>query len=219
MNETNERPELGTTEAAVRSCVNLIALATHTDEEHLAYWLDLYYQTRVSHEGLFVKAIPPSTELTKLDEIDYKIETAVRAVINLVDLIRRGEVAAPSPCAGKAEDGGWQVAAPTEAEKTEAAVAQKKNRAPLTVSERRKLQNAEKEKKRIQGRSDWREFKRATFARLQEAKAGGLTIGAIVAASDGKVTENTVLDILNAVPRPIEDYRALDAALDRCAAE
>ena len=101
----------------------------------------------------------------------------------------------------------------------EAAAAQKKNRAPLTVSERRKLQNAEKEKRRIQGRSDWREFKRATFARLQEAKAGGLTIGAIVAASDGKVTENTVLDILNAVPRPIEDYRALDAALDRCAAE
>ena len=40
-----------------------------------------------------------------------------------------------------------------------------------------------------------------------------------MAASDGKVTENTVLDILNAVPRPIEDYRALDAALDRCAAE
>ena len=113
MDEKTERPELGTTEAAVRSCVNLIALATHTDEEHLAYWLDLYYQTRVSHEGLFVKAIPPSTELTKLDEIDYKIETAVRAVINLVDLIRRGEIAAPSPCAGKAEDGGRQVAAPT----------------------------------------------------------------------------------------------------------
>ena len=52
MNETRERPELGTTEAAVRSCVNLIALATHTDEEHLAYWLDCYYQLRVAHEGL-----------------------------------------------------------------------------------------------------------------------------------------------------------------------
>lgn len=52
MTETNERPELGTTEAAVRSCVNLIALATHTDEEHLAYWLDCYYQLRVAHEGL-----------------------------------------------------------------------------------------------------------------------------------------------------------------------
>lgn len=114
MDEKDRAPELGTTEAAVRSCVNLIALATHTDEKHLAYWLDLYYQTRVAHEGLYVKAIQPSTELTKLDEIDYKIETAVRAVINLVDLIRRGEIAAPSPCAGKAEDGGRQVAAPAE---------------------------------------------------------------------------------------------------------
>ena len=55
MNETRERPELGTTEAAVRSCVNLIALATHTDEEHLAYWLDCYYQLRVAHEGLIKK--------------------------------------------------------------------------------------------------------------------------------------------------------------------
>ena len=53
MDEKTERPELGTTEAAVRSCVNLIALATHTDEEHLAYWLDCYFQLRVAHEGLF----------------------------------------------------------------------------------------------------------------------------------------------------------------------
>ena len=50
MDEKTERPELGTTEAAVRSCVNLIALATHTDEEHLAYWLDCYYQLRKAHE-------------------------------------------------------------------------------------------------------------------------------------------------------------------------
>lgn len=59
MSETIERPVLGTTEAAVRSCVNLIALATHTDEEHLAYWLDLYYQTRVAHER---RPLPMSLE-------------------------------------------------------------------------------------------------------------------------------------------------------------
>lgn len=59
MSETIERPELGTTEAAVRSCVNLIALATHTDEDLLAYWLDLYYQTRVAHER---RPLPMSLE-------------------------------------------------------------------------------------------------------------------------------------------------------------
>ena len=84
---------------------------------------------------------------------------------------------------------------------------------PLSV---RRQQNAEKEKKRIQGKSDWREFKRATFARLQEARTAGLTV-AQIAAAYGALTENTVLDILNAAPRPIEDYRALAAALDKLA--
>lgn len=64
---------------------------------------------------------------------------------------------------------------------------------------------------------DWREFKRATFARLQEAKAGGLTVAQITEASGGRLTANTVLDILDAAPRPIEDYRALAAALDKLA--
>ena len=201
MDEKTERPELGTTEAAVRSCVNLIALATHTDEELLAYWLDCYYQLRVAHER---RASTPT----------------LREFMGMLD----GPSSTPAPAEDvkSTQPAARQMTHDVEAEegeRPEPPAAQKKNRAPLTVSERRKLQNAEKEKKRIQGRSDWREFKRATFARLQEAKAGGLTIGAIVAASDGKVTENTVLDILNAVPRPIEDYRALDAALDRCAAE
>ena len=46
----NERPALGSPEAAVRSIVNLISLATHTDEEKLAYWLDAYYQAREAFE-------------------------------------------------------------------------------------------------------------------------------------------------------------------------
>ena len=206
MNETRERPELGTTEAAVRSCVNLIALATHTDEKHLAYWLDCYFQLRKAHEDRLAA-----------EEARIQMERERREVLR--SLLGRDDGPSMTPAPTEEDARATARVATTEDEKPEAAAAQKKNRAPLTVSERRKLQNAEKEKKRIQGRSDWREFKRATFARLQEAKAGGLTIGAIVAASDGKVTENTVLDILNAVPRPIEDYRALDAALDRCAAE
>ena len=55
MNETNERelvasPQLGTAEAAVRSCVNLISRASGQPEEALAYWLDLYYQVRAAYE-------------------------------------------------------------------------------------------------------------------------------------------------------------------------
>ena len=41
---------LGTTEAAVRSCVSVIAAVTAQSEEILAYWLDLYYQVRRAYE-------------------------------------------------------------------------------------------------------------------------------------------------------------------------
>jgi len=44
-------PELGTPEAAVQTCVNLISRATGQPEDRLAYWLDLYYQVRSAYES------------------------------------------------------------------------------------------------------------------------------------------------------------------------
>lgn len=41
---------IGTTEAAVLSCVSVIAAVTAQREEVLAYWLDLYYQVRRAYE-------------------------------------------------------------------------------------------------------------------------------------------------------------------------
>ena len=99
MDEKTERPELGTTEAAVRSCVNLIALATHTDEEHLAYWLDCYYQLRVAHEktikpfdvsDLIMKVEAPDPVIVKLDELEARIR-------DLVNELAMQRVKAPSP--------------------------------------------------------------------------------------------------------------------------
>ena len=49
MNE-NERPAIGSSEAAVLTVVELIARAAQMSEQHLAYWLDLYYQVRSRHE-------------------------------------------------------------------------------------------------------------------------------------------------------------------------
>ena len=49
--ERKPLPELGSTEAAVSSVVNLISVATGKDQDLLAYWLDLYYQVRTFHEG------------------------------------------------------------------------------------------------------------------------------------------------------------------------
>lgn len=54
--------------------------------------------------------------------------------------------------------------------------------------------------------------------RLSEARAQGVTSAAIAAASAGKLTENAVMDFLEAAFRPIDDYRELETALDRLAA-
>ena len=96
MDEKTERPELGTTEAAVRSCVNLIALATHTDEEHLAYWLDLYYQTRAAHES----AGPSADDLyCLLEQIEAKLER-MEALAKGAP-VHAGAAAAPEPPAAQ----------------------------------------------------------------------------------------------------------------------
>ena len=41
---------IGTPEAAVRSCVSLVAAVTAQREELIAFWLDLYYQVRTQYE-------------------------------------------------------------------------------------------------------------------------------------------------------------------------
>ena len=45
-----ELPELGTREAAVESCVSLIAGMASQPEAVMHYWLDLYYQVRLAYE-------------------------------------------------------------------------------------------------------------------------------------------------------------------------
>lgn len=50
MAEAREKMIIGTREAAVLSCVNVIAAVTAQREELLTYWLDLYYQVRLAYE-------------------------------------------------------------------------------------------------------------------------------------------------------------------------
>lgn len=46
----DEAPAIGTTEAAVRSCVKLMSMLFEQPEEYVAYFLDLYYQVRCAYE-------------------------------------------------------------------------------------------------------------------------------------------------------------------------
>lgn len=52
-------PEIGSTEAAVRSYVNLFCKATGLREDVTAYWLDCYYQLREAHESRRFAAAGP----------------------------------------------------------------------------------------------------------------------------------------------------------------
>ena len=160
MIEDNPLPELGTTEAAVRSFVNLFALATKLNEEQLAYWLDCYYQIRAAHE--------------KAAAFDGQIGMLV-------------------PCG----------AMPQESPAPEPAAARKKKLTPPEAGQER--------------RKDWRAYKREVHARLKEAHENGVTLMQIVNASGGKLNGTKVLDLLETRFRPIEDYHALDAALDALA--
>ena len=43
-------PKLGTREAALRGCVDLIARMCGKPEHVVGYWLDLYFQTRLAYQ-------------------------------------------------------------------------------------------------------------------------------------------------------------------------
>ena len=85
MNE-NEKPALGSTEAAVLTVVELIARAASMSEQHVSYWLDLYYQVRSRYEldDMVVKAAEPDPVMARLDELKDKVR-------NLEETIRRAD--------------------------------------------------------------------------------------------------------------------------------
>lgn len=55
IDEQKQAPEIGTPEAAVQSCVNLLAVVTGIPEAKLAYYLDMYYQLRDVYEAAYAE--------------------------------------------------------------------------------------------------------------------------------------------------------------------
>lgn len=271
MNE-NEKPAIGSSEAAVLTVVELIARAAQMSEQHMAYWLDLYYQVRSRHEkimtpnfdDLLIKVESPDHVTEKLDELEKKIDMlegdarnlqdVVSGMLTLPDYKNPGRTAwhsivpptppdhyppAPPRPAGRIE--------PAPTEKAEEEPTQELRQVtPITADDVEQAEPvsdavddaiekaAASLKKRLTGADQraiqkkagcrdgagyqWREYKRSVLQRLSEARAQGVTSAAIAAASAGKLTENAVMDFLEAAFIPIDDYRELEAALDRLAA-
>lgn len=90
MNE-NEKPAIGSSEAAVLTVVELIARAAQMSEQHMAYWLDLYYQVRSRHEAkngeMFLKIRP--VRPIKADDVE-QAESVSEAVDEAIEKAAAG---------------------------------------------------------------------------------------------------------------------------------
>lgn len=212
--ERSETPAIGTTEAAVRSCVSLMAAVFGQREELIAYWLDLYYQVRSAYE--------------REQRQDQPEPLRVEEVYTLIREILHEELAAVAvvPLAGiraeEREDGGPEIVAPEVTDPMELAKAAEKamgRRARAMGSQDAAQEAAEAEtrertepapEKTLRG---WAAKKNLIRNRLLLQRKKGVTIAQIVKASEGAVTEKEIIRIINAEKVPTETYKRLEAAL------
>ena len=205
------KPEIGSTEAAVRSCVSLMAAVMGQSEELIAYWLDLYYQVRSAYEREARKDQPeplrPEEVYTLIREILHE-ELAAVAVVPLAGIhaepvpITPPIITDPEALAREVEkavertaramesqgagDGPPRASAPTE-------------EAPEAAPE-----------KTLRG---WAAKKNLIRNRLLAQRKKGVTLAEIEKASDGALTDKDIIRILNTEKVPTETYKRLEAAL------
>ena len=192
---TNEtRPAIGTAEAAVQSCVRLIASVAGQPEALVAYWLDLYWQVRNIYERENAPEPDPQV-ITRADLypvlrelMQDALKSAVRAEAK--DRLKKREKT-PSDAAG----GG--------------------------ASSLRERANAEEDGQSCAeilgpqiGVKGWAAKKAAIRDRLIAARDQGVTAAQLVTASEQKISDGEIYAILNAAKADMDTYRRLEAALE-----
>ena len=228
----NERPALGSPEAAVRSMVNLISTAAHVDEEQLAYWLDAYYQLRAAYEHADAPAPdrPDPADLAgKLDAVAEQITRGMEIIstqvwkisgqlLNAADYKpealtldamqeRNAAIFGKSGVFRKGTDEPEEVPAPEPVMKS-SRVLPSADQAAIQSKKRTRSQEAAAADK------SQRAYKMRVADRLRQVRAEGVTTAQIVEAGHGSVPDGAVLGIVGGEFRPIADYRAIEAALD-----
>lgn len=200
MNPREGMPELGTREAAFKACVSMIAHLCGHPVETVQYWLDLYYQVRLAW----------AVEEDRIRREDRRVKHGLQV---MRESIRTD--------AGADQGSSVQDHAPVMAEAVEAsaAVAIASKQAAETAGELRGFEpiapNRSGAHRGNANASDAAKFKRETFSRLTRMRESGITIDQIVSASRGNLTDDVVLNILQARKMSISYYRKLAAALDR----
>ena len=158
-------------QAAVASCISILAAVTALDEKTLGRWLDLYYQVRRAYE--IERGAEEDPQLIRREDLGPMLREAMH-----------------------------------EAAKAEAAQRQKKKTAAAEV-----VQEGTKKP------GPWTQYKRKVSGKLADARAAGISIASIAAASAGLLGEHRVMDAINAGQLSREEWQALEKAIDLATAE
>lgn len=158
-------------QAALASCISILAAVTALDEKTLGRWLDLYYQVRRAYE--IERGAEEDPQLIRREDLGPAIREAMH-----------------------------------EAAKTEAGQRQKKKPAAAEI-----VQEGTKKP------GPWTLYKRKASGKLADARAAGISIASIAAASAGILSEHRVMDAINAGQLSREEWYALDRAIDQVTAE
>ena len=162
-------------QAAVDSCISILAAVTALDEKTLGRWLDLYYQVRRAYE--IERGAEEDPRLIRREDLGPAIREAMH-----------------------------------ETSKAEAAQRQKeKTKDPSAALGMTGFEVVQKGTKKP---GPWTQYKRKVSGKLAEARAAGISIAAIAAASGGILGEHRVMDAINAGQLSMQEWHALEKAID-----
>jgi len=210
--------ELGTPEAAVRSCVELLSMLFEQPVDKTAYYLDLYYQVRRVYEEQRRRneaAARFLDQFTHPEEPEPDGYPEPRRTMNEVrapeaeEDTSSGADAPPSPQGeGKAAPGG---------EKTEKAREEKFREVLDSVNAGLRGDDRGSKSYGNHNAANAAAEKRRIRERLMQMREAGLSTPQILKAGRGSITEEQVRAIINARPVPVAVFRVLDGVLETLA--
>lgn len=228
-NEDKEDLPLGTTEAAVRSCVRLISAVTCQPEKLCAYYLDLYYQVRRAYEREHEEPqAPPLTLEAAWPRLRELMEETLRSTAEdqaLAILDGMGLHPATPPDYSAPPRTMNTPEAPESQPETPATMSEEERQAEIKRKRRENLQKASEALKSIDrsgeknGMAIAKKAKLVIRERLLEARKNGLTNPQLLKESEGQFTEDDLWKIVQGHVVGIATYREINAALDRLEAK
>ena len=179
---------------ALGGCVSLLAAVTGQPEKQLTPWLDLYYEVRHRYEIAAGREEDP--QLLRVADAYPIMQQMLR------DAMRsEGEAKARSR---KKAAAGERIATPA------CALPRNDKTGAKTEGEGFEIGQLPT----LSGASGWAKYKRRILERLATARAAGATFARIAEASRGVLTDQRVMDAVNAQKLSREEWRALEDALD-----